>query len=328
MDIMSKQALVVTPKSLCPHIPNFPVELIENQFSVGSLRQSGLANVGIIHWDVYRDRTGKGAEDYIIDYCEVNSPDVVVFGAQPKHYSVFDILKVASAIKVPKVHLWWDHISPDNRKVAYTVGQHMTLNIVMDTEIQLPEIVCGNYFTKWYPIDSSLYDLHSLDDVERDIDVSFVGTVVPALKQRTECLSYLAEEGIKVHLNSGAYSSTPLTLWEYVQILRRSKIVLGFTYLDLYGENQCKSRTFEATCAGAMLLESENHHTRDFFKPYVDFVPFRDKYDLKDKILYYLKNEEHRRLIAYSGHKKQRQRYNEINFWIEIFDLLKIDMSC
>ncbi len=315
------KALVVAPKSLCPHLPNFPVELIENQFSVGSLRQSGLADVSVIYWDEYQSRNGRGAEDYIIEYCETNVPDVVVFGAQPKHYFSFNVLKAASAIKVPKVHLWWDHISPDNKRVAHLVGQHMTLNIVMDT-IDLPLSASDNFITKWYPIDSSMYS-----EVERDIDVCFIGTVVPALKQRVECLEYLAEQGVKVHLNAGAYSTTPLTLREYARTLCRSKIALNFTYLDLYRENQCKSRTFEATCAGAMLLESENQLTSKFFTPGVDYMPFRDKVHLKELIDYFLEKDDYRQEIAQSGHEKQRASYNESNFWAEIFGLLGIGIT-
>lgn len=303
---------VITPKTLCPKIPNYPVELIENHLSVGSLLSSGFT-VHAIYWDNCYHQTGSGAESYIINYCRDEKPDLVVFGAQPSHYAlgIFDCINTLKQIKVPTVHLWWDHISPDNQEIARQIGQHITLNVVMDQLDFSDSYSDHNFINLWYPIDGRLYH----NQLPRDIDVSFMGTITDEHKNRIKCLSHLERSHLEVFMKTGAYAQNPLTIDEYASILLRSKIGLNFSYLDRYAKHQCKSRTFETLRSGALLLESDNPYTAIRFKPYVEYVPFSNERDLEDKVRYYLSHDDERQQIANNGRSRAETDYSEQRFW-------------
>lgn len=308
------KSLSVCPKTLCPSIPNYTVDLIENQFTVGSLISSGLTDAKSFYWDQH-----KSPENELIDVCNSERPDVVIFGAQPFHYGLFDAVKVLKAIdelKIPTVHLWWDHISPDNQAVAEIIGKHVTLNVVMDL-LELPDHTPSNFTTMFYPVDGSLYQQRN-----RDIDVSFMGTVVPELEDRVACLSYLKSVNREIFLGFGAYSPDAMSLHRYAETLCRSKISLNFSYLPKYERYQCKSRTFEVLRSGALLLEADNPLTRERFTPFEHYVPFSTEIELEHKIKFYLNHPDLMAKIAQAGQKRILECFNERIFWQEIFKKL------
>lgn len=310
---------VITPKTLCPKIPGYPVELIENHLSIGSLLSSGFT-VHAIHWDICYHQTGSGAESYIINYCRNEKPDFVVLGAQPNHYTlgIFDCIDTLKQLQVPTVHLWWDHISPDNQEIAKQIGKHVTLNVVMDQLDFSDSYHDDNFINLWYPIDGRLYQ----SQPQRDIDVSFMGTITDEHQDRIKCLSHLERSNVEVFMKTGAYAQNPLTINDYALTLLRSKIGLNFTYLDRYDKHQCKSRTFETLRSGALLLESDNPQTAVRFRPYIEYVPFSDERDLEDKVRYYLSHDDERQQIASNGRSRAETNYSEQRFWQAVFNNL------
>ena len=123
--------------------------------------------------------------------------------------------------------------------------------------------------------------------------------------------------GIDVY-QTGGQRECRLSVDEYARIYMRSKIALNFCYHpNLIA--QCKSRVFEATLCGAMLLEADNSETARRFEPMVDYVPFTDETDLVEKVRYYLAHESERMEIAARGHQKAKKMYTGDLFWKTVF---------
>jgi hypothetical protein len=227
------------------------------------------------------------------------------------------VLQSLDYLKVPRVYLWWDHTSPQNQELAERVAPYVDLNVVMDMTTPAPTQFPDKYLYMWYPLDSRLFNSDSHD---RDIDVCFLGTVLPEFSDRIHYLSLLEKSGYKIHVRTGVYRENPLTIEEYAGLLKRTKIALNFTMLPQFQCHQSKTRTAEVMHCGAMLLESENEHTPKRYVEGKDYVAFNSAEDLTAKIDYYLAHEEGRREIAAAGNSKTRICFNENLFWKAVFD--------
>ena len=129
-------------------------------------------------------------------------------------------------------------------------------------------------------------------------------------------INYLRASGINVYAIGGERHDH-LDVSEYANILRRSKITLGFSRSSSY--HVINARAFEATLCGALLLEEEGVETPQMFTPYVDYVPYDSLDDLVVKAKYYLANENARNVIAESGCGKCHVRYSAQHFWQSVF---------
>jgi spore maturation protein CgeB len=270
----------------------------DHHITVGSL-QSGGYPVTPLYSDL-------NTEDEIINYCFTNQPNVAVFGGLKPSAKILICL---GELNIPRIYLWWDHTSPQNQQLANTIDPFVDLHVVMD----MPKASFGKFLHLWYPLDQRLF----YSAQERDIDVCFLGTVLPEFTDRIHYLSLLEKAGYKIYVKTGIYRDNPLTIEEYAGLLRRSKIALNFTMLPQYHCHQYKTRTAEILHCGAMLLESKNEHTPKFFTENEDFVFFDSIEDLIAKINYYLSSVE-REKIAFNGCQKVK-KYNENVFWDHVF---------
>ena len=151
---------------------------------------------------------------------------------------------------------------------------------------------------------------------QRDIDVSFVGSVDPTDQRwpmRQEYTSYLRANGINMVV-AGGQRGARLEVDEMNRLFNRSKITLNFSR-DAGGLTNLKSRVFEATACGAMLLEDWDTETAELFRDGEEFIIFRSKEDLLDKVLYYLRHDAERLQIAENGYQKTTNLYSALNQW-------------
>jgi glycosyltransferase involved in cell wall biosynthesis len=107
------------------------------------------------------------------------------------------------------------------------------------------------------------------------------------------------------------------------EIYSQSKIVINYSI-----KNDLNMRIFEALMSGSMLITNriKNNGFNELFEENKDLVVFDSWKDLKEKIDYYLKNEEEREKIALSGYQKaiNYHKYEDrIKFILEKIEELK-----
>ena len=105
---------------------------------------------------------------------------------------------------------------------------------------------------------------------------------------------------------------------KYFEILGRSKIAINFSYS--VDKHQFKGRPIEIFHSGAMLLETYNKQTASLFRDGIDYVSFRDKFEMVEKIKYYLLHPDEAEKIAKSGRDRMLSLYNLNIFWDKVFD--------
>jgi len=145
-----------------------------------------------------------------------------------------------------------------------------------------------------------------LPPVERNIDVLFVGNMQPAVQR--ERLAWLARLGAlsdrwQIVVTTGAYDES------YRALLNRARIAFN---RSIRGE--CNRRTFEATAAGALLFqEADNREIAAYFQDRKEYVAYGPD-NLEELLVYYLENEDERRMIAKAG-QCRAQQYGFATLW-------------
>lgn len=149
-------------------------------------------------------------------------------------------------------------------------------------------------------------------NMERDIDVCFWGSI-PVNSKREEYINFLRDNGINVCTRLHRVS-----VEKYAEIPNRSKISLSLGHDD-EREGRLRRRAFEIMACKSLLLEGGISETKRLFDVDKDFIIFRNKQELLEKVKYYSQHEEERKLIAQSGYDKVTNIYNARNMWGDIF---------
>lgn len=153
--------------------------------------------------------------------------------------------------------------------------------------------------------------------LKKDIDVSFLGSI--DRHQRSEYTEFLRDNKINIVTSGGQREANGLTLDEYSTIISRSKISLNFCRGN-EGYSQLKGRVFEIMACKTFLLEDDGIETSEFFEEGKDFVMYKTKEELLEKVKFYLKHDEERERIAESGYRKVWELYGTRNVWGYIFN--------
>ena len=125
------------------------------------------------------------------------------------------------------------------------------------------------------------------DGIEQDIDVLFVGTLLP---RRSQIISALAT-------NHSIFTSNAFGR-DMVKLINRAKIIL-----NIHGEDflDTETRVYETlACKGFLLTETLS--SENPFRSGTDLVEAADIEDLSAKITYYLDNRLERETIANNGY--------------------------
>jgi len=146
-------------------------------------------------------------------------------------------------------------------------------------------------------------------NTERDIDVCFWGSI-PVNSRREEYIDFLRDNGINVCTRLHRVS-----VEKYAEILNRSRISLS---LGCDGDGRLRKRAFEIMACKSLLLENGTSGTKRLFDVDKDFLTFRNKQELLEKVKYYFQHEEERKLIAQSGYDKVTNVYNARNMWGDV----------
>jgi len=151
--------------------------------------------------------------------------------------------------------------------------------------------------------------LARFDEIKnKDIDVSFVGSHE---KERAETINWLAKNGVRIVVFGNGWASLknthpnldvrnqPVYGAEYVEIINRSKINLGF--LRKINRDQVTSRSMEITGAAAFLLAERTERHLELFEEGIEADFFSSNQELLVKIKKYLSDPEQIRRIGLAG---------------------------
>ena len=135
-------------------------------------------------------------------------------------------------------------------------------------------------------------------EVERDIDILFVGNIHAAVQgSRGKWLGRLGSLAARyrVQIAAGVFDE------KYSALLRRAKLVFNHAV-----RSECNLRAFEAAASGAVLLqESDNAELRAFLEPESEYAPYTDT-DFENVVERLLVGKETRRAMAARARERVR----------------------
>lgn len=183
-----------------------------------------------------------------------------------------------------------------------------------------------NIFCLEVPQDTSIF--YPDDNVIKDIDVSFVGSIDAARPDRAVIINRLKEAGFNVWAGGGRGPGLEnLSIQEYANIFRRSKICLNLSYG--HGRGQRKGRTFEIGASRAFMLcnccEMLQGKEGKWFENEVDYASF-DDINIIDRVRYFLNHEEERNQMANRMHEKYMNNYSPKPFWKKVLGICGVNI--
>lgn len=284
-----------------------------------SLESTGLAaEIISFNFDQYWFQNQRRGDEALIALCKIKKISfiiLVVYREPGSHFSVirYDTLeKIKNELNIQVIAIWGDIQQPYQISLANSLLPYVSFNVCTASSATVAQLQPNNkYFYYWVPKDPRIFNDPRK---KRDILISYVGSPKP---ERLEAVKKLKNSGINVY-SIGGERHDHLNISDYAEILKRSKITLGFSRSS--GYHVINARVFEATLCGALLLEEEGVETPQMFTPFEDYVPYTSLEDLVDKAKYYLANENSRNLIAASGSGKCHVRYSAQSFWKSVID--------
>ena len=296
--------------------PNMPITNSQHNL-FGSLEASGLADYECIHYDEYFHTHHKPIDEFLVQKVIETHPDITIFCLlpHPTTYNPRNVTYEAIAKHTKIVFVWPDATYEYIVKMADEVAPYTSLSVMWDCD---KTWYPGTKFLHlWTPQDPRIYYNANL---VRDINVSFTGC--PDYPDRK---MYLQDLPIYI---TGGRKNAYKDINDYANILQRSKIVLNFSR-SVDGYPQLKGRVFEVMSCGAMLMESSNdiNWIDRWYIPDLHYVSFSNVTELKEKIQYYLVHEEDRVRIAQNGCRKTLECYNNVTWWMRVFQEAGVDSS-
>ncbi|MFZ3059419.1 MAG: glycosyltransferase [Candidatus Methanoperedens sp.] len=281
--------------------------------------------VSIVHtfyYDIEYHKVGQQEmSERLIEKCRKFKPDLIIFvplintiGLSPTETvePTKDVIRtIVNKLRI-KVYIHNFNFYKDGNEwldIANYVG---IKNSVSDKYADNSKIIHG--YPAVNPID--FYD----QNIERDIDVSFWGSI-PLNSKREEYLTFLRDNGINVCTRLHKVS-----VKEYANILNRSKISLNICHDDKE-DGKIKGRVFEIVACKSLLLDDGKSGTEKFFDVDKDFVRFRNKEDLLEKIKFYLQHKEQRNFKVQSAYDKINDIYNAKNMWGDFIEKMFDDKN-
>lgn len=160
-------------------------------------------------------------------------------------------------------------------------------------------------------------------NLEKIYDVSFIGSAYTF--ERIELIDHIEKSGIKVHIFGGRRIEDEwLSVADYSTKINQTKINLNFNHSNIQPHR--KGRAFEiAACGGFMLsTHPEVYKTKNIniFNDTEDFITV-NKYNIVEKIRYYLKHEDERERIAKNIYQTYIQNLQCKKTWDYILSLVE-----
>jgi spore maturation protein CgeB len=282
----------------------------------------------IIYKDLYEKNGNKGFHDHIIKLIEKENINVVFYAVAIDFEIHIDFLNELKRNAFVVLYLGDDCFYFDVHYKYLSQCADLILTNIVYAKYKYEELGTHAIF---YPpaFDTSIY--HPIENLERDIDVSFIGRIINK-KDRTTFLNYLLHNKINVEIWGDGSANGVAPMAKKLEIYNRSKINLDFTGLTantIYTLEHpihrrikhIKGRSIEIALTKSFLLSEYAPGIEAFFEPGKEIEVFYDKEDLMAKVRYYLDNPEERESMAKNAYKKALKN-NEV--YSQVKDMLSV----
>lgn len=184
-----------------------------------------------------------------------------------------------------------------------------------------------NAYLCGFACDPELYKVVSQKD-EYKCDIMFAGGISQK-HYRLDFLKSLEGLDLKVwgRFNSEfyGYQGYHIQNEEYISALKSCKIAIDFN-VSGSGFLNVKSKSFEITCAGAMMVSNQFDEMENYFKYGKEVVGFQGLNDFRSVIEHYLENEDERKTIAEAGYKSFMQNHTWEKRLKEVFKTCNVEI--
>jgi len=165
-------------------------------------------------------------------------------------------------------------------------------------------------------------DIHKPWEVEKTVDVSFVGQ---RYGNRPGIIRRLTEAGIGVEAFGYGWPAGPLSTEEMVRMYSKSRINLGFGGVEGHEETYClKGRDFEIPMSGGLYLTERHPELERVFLPGKEIAVYRGFDDLLAEIRRLLAHPEEAEAIRRAGFRRARREHTWEMRFERIFALMNL----
>ncbi|GAH73655.1 unnamed protein product, partial [marine sediment metagenome] len=163
--------------------------------------------------------------------------------------------------------------------------------------------------------------------------VTFVGQ---PHSNRLKIIQSLRDSGINVHVWGNGWKSGHISQEEMIRVFNQSRINLNLTKASTCSQGlqyarahahrqnpeQIKGRSFEIPGCEGFQLSGSVEDLNDYYEVGKEIVCFEDVDDLREKIYYYLSNEDERAAIALAGYQRTLREHTYAHRFANIFKRL------
>ena len=267
--------------------------------------------------DSYLKYGNKGTQEFISNKIDENNIDILIYQAGPSEFYFNVEFFQSLREKVFTVMMIGDPAYYFYIKDIY-YAQAMDIVVVYDYSSRYKFEQYGVKAISFY----SSYDKNKyfkIDDIERDIDLSFVGHMLIE-KERTKNIGYIKRNGFDVEIFGIGSGNGRICLEEMVKIFNRTKINLNFSGVGQHNAlrkepninlrtKQIKGRMTEISLCGGFVLSEYVPGIEEVYELGKEIVVFHDHNEMVEKIKYYLEHEDQRETIANNGYTRALRDY-------------------
>ena len=150
-------------------------------------------------------------------------------------------------------------------------------------------------------------DIHRPLDLEKTLDVSFVGQ---RYGNREETIDFLRQSGIRAEAYGAGWPNGPLTTEEMVRLYAKSRINLGFGGVSGHRDTYClKGRDFEVPMSGGLYVTEYHPELAGCYELGKEIVVYEGLEDLREKIRDLLAHPEKAEAIRRRGLERARREH-------------------
>jgi hypothetical protein len=272
----------------------------------------------VIYKELYEKYGNAGFHRYIENLIKEKEIDVLIFATGIDFEIHLNFLKSLRDDVLIVFYFGDDIFSFDvHYKYLAQCGDLVLTNIVFARykyeELGIP----AHFFPPAF--DTSMY--YPREDIERNIDVSFIG-YVGNRKGRKTYLDYLEASGINLEIWGVGTANGPASQEKKMEIYCRSKINLDLTGIPAYSVytlnhpvhqriRHPKGRCFEIAHTKSFLLSEYAPGMEAYLEPQKEIDVFHTKEEMLEKVQFYLNHPEQRELFASRAYQRAIEK-NEV----------------
>ena len=264
------------------------------------------------HTEIYQKYGCHGTEKHITNFINDNKTNSIIYLPSAFEF-YFDIHFLEKLRKENFLAMFAGEIETNYESLIQYYAQATDLvffsNFTSQSVLRQIGINSMPYWGWWNP-----EDYQNLDNIEKNLDVSFMGQVLDKTG-RQSFINYLLENRINIETFGLGSKNGLISEKEKVKLYKRTKINLNLSGVTektrLTGKfgihrrsKQFKINLFEIAFCGGFVLSEYVPGIENLFEIGKEIDVFSDKHELLEKVKYYLEHEEERENIARKGREK------------------------